>query len=852
MAVSNFFSSRYLVRTTDLPTAGADLSVTMWVYLASTASWQAALAFNTSGSYRYLGIVLTAARIGYTHGAGVVISGTTALSTNTWYGFGMTFNDSLDDTTLYLSTIDGAVTQEVQATEDTGAQTINSLRIGVDGNSGDGLASTSSRVACVKMWNRLLTIDELRSEFAQQVPADPTSLYGWWPLLTDTDFVDYSGNGRNWTEQGNLNAADAFPVPWYVRKRNRIFVAAGGTQFNQSASGSLTSAGALLKEPRLVLAGSLSSVVGALVRQAQVLKAGTLTGSGALLLQPQKLLTGSVASSGAVTGVRTVLQSVAGTLTSAGALAKETAKAFAGTVTSAGDLLKQAQKALAGTMTSSGALTAIKTALVSLSGTLTSAGALVPKALKGLAGTLSSSGALVKEMRRSLFGTIGGAGKCLRFYGEGNNATHSKVYVAFGDPSKPVNVGATDFTIEWWMKATSGVNTLTGPTAGANYSWVDGNIIIDRDTLGDNSFGDFGVSLDNERIAFGLENGSGSQRTIIGTIDVCDGAWHHVAVTRNRSNGDMAVYVDGTRDAFFAGGPSGDVHWDDNNPFPDTWDPYICFGGEKHALDAGQYNGFMDELRISKVLRYTGTSYSVPTAPFVSDSDTVALYHFDEGAGTTVGDTSGASGGPSNGTFTTGGASSGPTWEDSDCPIGTFEGSLSAIKTVLKSLSGSMTPAGALVAQARKALAGTLASVGAVVKEARKAFAGTLTSAGALAAIRTVLHSVAGTVTSAGSLSRQALKALTGTLSTSGAVSRLLSLSKAGALSVAGSLVKQTRISMAGALSFAGAVVGQIVGLTSAAASRLFRVGAENRTPAAGTDGRTFPVGPDARTPEVE
>jgi len=43
------------------------------------------------------------------------------------------------------------------------------------------------------------------------------------------------------------------------------------------------------------------------------------------------------------------------------------------------------------------------------------------------------------------------------------------------------------------------------------------------------------------------------------------------------------------------------------------------------------FNGVIDEVRISKVARYT--SNFVPAPRFDSDSDTLALYHFDEGQG---------------------------------------------------------------------------------------------------------------------------------------------------------------------------------------------------------------------------
>jgi Concanavalin A-like lectin/glucanases superfamily len=49
-------------------------------------------------------------------------------------------------------------------------------------------------------------------------------------------------------------------------------------------------------------------------------------------------------------------------------------------------------------------------------------------------------------------------------------------------------------------------------------------------------------------------------------------------------------------------------------------------GDDRHSI----FNGLIDEVRISKVLRYTEAGFTVPTKAFEPDADTVALYHFDE------------------------------------------------------------------------------------------------------------------------------------------------------------------------------------------------------------------------------
>ncbi len=63
--------------------------------------------------------------------------------------------------------------------------------------------------------------------------------------------------------------------------------------------------------------------------------------------------------------------------------------------------------------------------------------------------------------------------------------------------------------------------------------------------------------------------------------------------------------------------------------------------GANAAAPEGFFNGMMDEVRISSVPRYVGPTFTPPTAPFVSDPQTIALWHFDESAGQQVLDATG-------------------------------------------------------------------------------------------------------------------------------------------------------------------------------------------------------------------
>ena len=258
----------------------------------------------------------------------------------------------------------------------------------------------------------------------------------------------------------------------------------------------------------------------------------------------------------------------------------------------------------------------------------------------------------------------------LRFYGNGVAApTFDRMVVPLDAPARPVDVGAGDFTVELFLRAAAGSNTSLATCAAVNDSWIEGNIVVDRDVFGDGDFGDYGVSLMSGRLAFGVNNGSAGT-TACGSTDVRDGFWHHVAATRRASDGLLQVFLDGTLEAQVSG-PTGNLSYRDGRSGM-TWDPYLVFGAEKHDAGAAypSFSGWLDEIRISTVRRYT-SPFTPPTSPFTTDAQTAALYHLNEGAGTNILDSSGTPGGPSHGERRVGGSPSGPVWS-TDSPFATI------------------------------------------------------------------------------------------------------------------------------------------------------------------------------------
>lgn len=266
----------------------------------------------------------------------------------------------------------------------------------------------------------------------------------------------------------------------------------------------------------------------------------------------------------------------------------------------------------------------------------------------------------------------------IRFYGHGVSAPDlDRIKIPIDDPNNndpgpPADIGSTDFTLEFWVRGSLAENTAPSITCGNNVNWIYGNILFDRDRF--NQDRKFGLSFGNGRVVFGVSGDGTGDLTLCGTSNVLDGSWHHVAVQRRISDGYLWLWVDGVLEAS-ADGPDGDISYPDDG-VPGNYcggpctnsDPFLVIGAEKH--DAGSsypsFSGFVDEVRLSNVLRYSA-NFSPPAGPFVTDASTVALYHFNEGpAGPCTGtvlDSSGAAGGPSNGQCNYGGsAPAGPVY----------------------------------------------------------------------------------------------------------------------------------------------------------------------------------------------
>ncbi|MDR6867539.1 hypothetical protein J2Y69_002143 [Microbacterium resistens] len=119
-----------------------------------------------------------------------------------------------------------------------------------------------------------------------------------------------------------------------------------------------------------------------------------------------------------------------------------------------------------------------------------------------------------------------------------------------------------------------------------------------------------------------------SNRRWTSTTNICDGAWHHIAVTFTRASNATTVvgfWIDG---AVASGAAAG-------TPVPAAWDSAVRLGGLSVSSSFDWYGagsaGLIDEVRISKTARYTA-AFTPPGAAFAWDANTLVLAHMNSTA----------------------------------------------------------------------------------------------------------------------------------------------------------------------------------------------------------------------------
>ena len=93
----------------------------------------------------------------------------------------------------------------------------------------------------------------------------------------------------------------------------------------------------------------------------------------------------------------------------------------------------------------------------------------------------------------------------------------------------------------------------TTQTGSPGNQWWQGHGLVDGKA--DGPAHDFGTSLLDDRIAFGVGSPAGLKAgtTILSATVINDGHWHHIIATRQTQSGQMRLYIDGRQEAATTG-----------------------------------------------------------------------------------------------------------------------------------------------------------------------------------------------------------------------------------------------------------------------------------------------------------
>jgi len=152
------------------------------------------------------------------------------------------------------------------------------------------------------------------------------------------------------------------------------------------------------------------------------------------------------------------------------------------------------------------------------------------------------------------------------------------------------------WTVEWWESR----NTIY---------WNSGNTYRLLG-IGASGFGSdvWITSFGGGTIIFNSEAGTNNPN-----FNAANNAWTKIAIVSTGA-GELYYYINGSRVATRAYSST-------------STGRRVMLGSYRPYAYSMEYRA--DELRISNMARYTGTSYTVPTAAFTNDANTLGLFHFD-------------------------------------------------------------------------------------------------------------------------------------------------------------------------------------------------------------------------------
>lgn len=140
---------------------------------------------------------------------------------DTWHHVALVHDSGADEARLY---VDGALllTRSGFAASDWNNSTSQQrLWIAIEAFGGTSPSFGGDQmVEQAKLWNVLLSLEEIQAERRSSAPVKRTNLWAWWPLIPQSSLwlLDYSGNGRNLTNTSTAPTAATLGAPARFRR----------------------------------------------------------------------------------------------------------------------------------------------------------------------------------------------------------------------------------------------------------------------------------------------------------------------------------------------------------------------------------------------------------------------------------------------------------------------------------------------------------------------------------------------------------------------------------------------------------------------------------------------------------
>ena len=219
-----------------------------------------------------------------------------------------------------------------------------------------------------------------------------------------------------------------------------------------------------------------------------------------------------------------------------------------------------------------------------------------------------------------------------------NNKTN---YIKYSNPPAKIAPGKTSgYTIEMWIKLPTNfpspnnkefpiIRLIGTNSQGKQYNLINfyvGTGMLDNGTIVPTPWTTTATTIDNVGIFTG------------DNVDLTPGAWNHLALELKQQENlcYSALYVNGKS--------TGIIKTDYGNTQPCQFAPKSALTSllisskpetnDQNSIQVKPYQGLIDELRISNIARYNpefneaNLSFNPPNSPFTNDTNTLALWHF--------------------------------------------------------------------------------------------------------------------------------------------------------------------------------------------------------------------------------